>query len=222
MSRRKPNKNFEQITSTIEDEILEEYTELSDQDTDFYLNKLPELFHSLKIQSCFTDDIIKCIDYYYEILQSKSVEFDVTNVKHYTTINLIKLYTINTSIESIDSIIDIIDIDKLLINLNILVKMRNNYQHVYQSWKLFVSAANPKLELEADIVGYKLTLPDLKKIKEVLNLKDFNDTLLIDMLSSGSVDGNGNIISYDFDKHKIGSCVTIKEFGVMLGNLGEI
>ncbi|ODV79297.1 uncharacterized protein CANTADRAFT_22047 [Suhomyces tanzawaensis NRRL Y-17324] len=218
------SKQFEQLNPDIEDEILEVYAQLTAESPDLFLHQLPEFFTFLKVPHCFIYDILQCTEYYYEFMQRDKLVVDARNVKQQTTINLLQAYTITGS----DSdLIDIVDIDKLIRHGNKLVKFRNNYHHIYESWKLFVQAASDSTSKSA-IVHYKLSLPDLKRIKAVLNLDEsegrtsFSDSLLIDMLSCCSTDSDGNIINFDFDKPKEGSYLSIKDFAEILGNLGEL
>jgi hypothetical protein len=219
---------YESLYPEIEDEILDVYAELTIETQDLYLHQLPQLFDLLKIPKTFVNDILRSIDYYYEFMKPvHDLQFDIANIKQYTTINLVKAYTVTVTLNNINNIIDIIDIDKLLKNVNRLVKYRNNYQHIYESWKLFVTAATEQTLEESAVLDFRLSLPDLKKIKLVLNLdhdakSSFSDSLLIDMLSCSSTDSLGHLLNFDFTKPKVGTCVTFKDFADILGNLGEL
>lgn len=222
---------FEELLPEIEDEILEIYSDLvDDEEQDLYLNQLPQIFQTLRIPNCFSKDIIHCVDYYYGFIKDKNVQIDPMNKRQSNTINMIHAYTISSSnIKDIGSIIDIIDIDKLLRNLNRLIKFRNNYKHILASWKLFVTSANngkPTMTTSS-LESYQLTFPDLKQIKTNLNLDadpatktPLSDSFLIDMLGCCSTDRDGYLLNFDFDKH--GACVTIKDFAAVLGNIGEL
>lgn len=156
-------------------------------------------------------------------MRGKGIEFDASNVRQYTTLLLIQKYTVNANPTCIDDVIDIVDIDKLLTHTNKLVKFRNQYAHIYASWALFVTTANTKVTSENQITNYKLSLPDLQAIKSALNIDStFTDSLLIDMISACMVDGSGNSICFDYDRAKYGSCIMIKEFAEMLGEIGEL
>lgn len=219
---------FNSINPEYEDEILEAYGSFTIENPDLNLVKLPELFSVLQIPSCFCQDINLCIDYYYEHMQDIE-QFDSTNHKQYITMQLIKNVTISSNIDDVSTILDIVDIDKLIKITDKLLKFRDFYQTIYESWKLFINASRLDSELnEQSILSYKLTLPDLKNIKTSLNLDhesngkySLGDSFLIDMLGCCSTDPNGNMSNYDFYKIKSGSSVTIKDFAEILGNLGE-
>ncbi|RLV94882.1 hypothetical protein JA1_001440 [Spathaspora sp. JA1] len=213
---------FESINSEIEDEILDEYSELTG-DEDLYLNQLPELLTILKIPTCFTNDITNSIEYYYSFVQGRGEEVNPSNIKQSTSLQLIQAYTITNNIQDI---IDIIDIDKLLFNLNRLIKFRNNYQHIQNSWKLFLQASGSVNTNTGTVDTFKLTLPDLKQVKSSLDLdndpetkKPISESFLIDMLGCCCFDSNGNLLNYNI---KEGACVDIKDFAEILGNLGEL
>lgn len=228
------SEGFQRVDPDIEDEILGVYSIATKESDDLYLNQLPKLLSNLKIPICFTNDITQCIDYYYEYMHSQSGDIKVNglNYKRDISLQLVQAYSINTS--QIDSatinIIDIIDIDKLIKNFNKLIKFRNAYKHIYQSWKLFVDGATSiNNGDESVVISYQLTLPDLKKIKSVLRLDEethsrspLGDSFLIDMLSYSSTTHSGDPINYDFNKAKKGSYITIKDFAEILGNLGEL
>ncbi|EGW31740.1 uncharacterized protein SPAPADRAFT_62337 [Spathaspora passalidarum NRRL Y-27907] len=210
---------FEKINADTEDEILDEYSELLGDDDDLHLKELPELLQNLRIPAIFTDDIVESVEYYYNFIRNRDVSIDPSNIKQSMSFQLIKAYTITNAIRAPSDIIDIIDIDKLLFNVNRLVKFRNNYKHIRESWRLFVSDSS-------NIEHYKLALPDLKQVKSNLNLdndpetrKPISESFLIDMLGCCSHDSNGNLLNY---MTKEGACVTIKDFAEILGNLGEL
>ncbi|KAG7665764.1 uncharacterized protein J8A68_000784 [[Candida] subhashii] len=184
------------------------------------------------IPKCFIEDIINCIDYYNLIIKPSSsssnggLKLDPLNPKQSMTISLIQAYTITNNVNNdLNNIIDIIDIDKLLRNVNRLIKFRNNYNHIQQSWKLFVMSCCSTTNIENDrhIENYKLTLPDLKTIKTNLNLDNpqTNESFLIDMLSCCTHDSNGHILNFDYTKNKHGPHISIKDFAEILGNLGS-
>lgn len=226
-----PSDQFEELMPEIEDEILEVYSELvDDEQQDLYLNQLPQILQSLRIPNCFSRDIVQCVDYYYKFMKDRDDEINVLSKRQSNTVNMIHAYTISTSnIKKIENIIDIIDIDKLLRNLNRLIKFRNNYKHILNSWKLFVTSANSGKSLIplSALESYQLTFPDLKQIKTNLNLDadpatktPLSDSFLIDMLGCCTTDRDGHLLNFDFDKH--GACVTIKDFAAVLGNIGEL
>lgn len=227
MGRRHHNEFISTTYTTVlpatEDEILEAYSQVAGED--LYLEQIGDLFATLRIPECFTYDIVQCVDYYYEFIKPvPGIKFDPLNVKQYTTINLVKAYTITASLDSLDNIIDIIDIDKLIRNVNRLVKFRDHYSHIVASWRLFVLATTEKQLSDAAVLKHRLSLVDLKTIKTKLHLdtKELGDSLLIDMLSCSTTDVDGNIINFDFTKPKTGTVVSIKDFGEILGNLGEL
>lgn len=229
-NRQSPSEVFERIPPDIEDEILEAYSELTsgdgleyeDADEDFYLHQLVELFAKLSIPKCFTSDIMNCIEYYYDFIKSREVMLDPLNIRQSMTLSMIQAYTISSNVQEIKNIIDIVDIDKLLRNLNRLIKFRNGYKHIQESWKLVVSNSTGRQDV--DFENYKLTLPDLKQIKTNLNLNtpQTNESFLIDMLGCCSHDSNGNVLTFDYTRNKTGPNVSIKDFAEILGNLGEL
>ena len=49
-----PSDQFEELLPEIEDEILEIYSDLvDDEEQDLYLNQLPQIFQTLRIPNCF-------------------------------------------------------------------------------------------------------------------------------------------------------------------------
>lgn len=227
MSRRSRQKSarlevFNSVTSEIEDQILDAYGELTVENPDLYLHQVPELFHQLKIPECFTDDITQAIGFYYEVMQKKGFEVDEKSHKQHITIQLLRHFTITNASDFPNNIIDIVDIDKLIRGTNRLVKFRDNYSHIYSSWMLFIDATDMK-DKHQDPVGQRLTLPALRTIKTTLGLdeQELCDSFLIDMLGCCSTDIGGEIMNYDFEKLKLGTSVSIKDFAEILGNLGE-
>ncbi|CAK7901683.1 DNA repair protein Rad33p [[Candida] anglica] len=220
MSKRKFVRSvaFTKVTADIEDEILETYSESLEND-DFFLHELPNFFSKLDIPNCFIKDINLCIDYYYDYIHGKDVEYNPNHAKQSTTLQFIKSYTITPVANDIEAIIDVVDIDKLVKNCCKLIKFRNNYNLIYDSWSLFVGRI---IDKKTDITSHKLTLPHLQKIKKDLGLdNDLSDSLLIDMLGScATVDGE--IVNYDWEKVKSGKYVTIKDFAEIMGQLGEL
>lgn len=224
------SKEFNSVDTEVEEEIIAAYAKVALEDEDPSLKDLQEIFRILQIPKCFTDDISESIEYYYEYLGDHGWELDYLNIKQSTVLDLIRVYTITSQIHTTSDVIDILDIDKLIKNLNILVKFRNSYGHILDSWSLLVhSATSSRDNTEEFIVAYRLTLPDLKLIKTSLNLdqdresgKSLGDSFLIDMLSCGSTDFKGNRINFSLRTPKTGPCITIKEFAEILGNLGEI
>lgn len=209
---------FKSVSSQTEDEILDAYGELTVENPDFYLHQVPELFHLLKIPECFTEDIIQAISFYYDFMQ-RGFELNESNHKQHITLQLLRHLTITNANDIPNNIMDIVDIDKLIRFTNRLIKFRDNYKHIYSSWRLFVDAEELKLSIEK----YRLTLPGLQNIKTSLGLdeQELGDSFLIDMLGCCSTDSNGDIMNYDFEKLKQGSSVSIKDFAEILGNLGE-
>ncbi|RCK64539.1 hypothetical protein Cantr_00315 [Candida viswanathii] len=223
-----PSDKFEELLPEIEDEILEVYSEMVDEDEqDLYLKQLQQIFRVLRIPECFTRDIEQCVDYYYDFIKDRDIKIDALNKRQSNTISMIHAYTITTtSIKESSNIIDIIDIDKLLRNLNRLIKFRNHYKHILASWKLFVTSANNGSSTSS-LETYTLTFPDLKQIKTNLNLDadpstktPLSDTFLIDMLGCCATDSHGNLLNFGFDKN--GAGVMIKDFAEVLGQIGEL
>lgn len=225
------SEDFNRVDQDIEDEILETYTKATEESQDLFLSQLPEFLLLLQVPICFSKDITECVDYYYEYMHKQIGEnrFREANYKQSLTLQLVLAFTISSYADgsSDTSILDIVDIDKLIKQCNKLMKFRNTYSHIYASWKLFVDAATTRDNNESTIINYHLTLPNLKKIKSILKLDEFNglslgDSFLIDMLSCCKTAPNGDTINYDLNKPKQGSYVTIKDFAEILGNLGEL
>lgn len=219
------SKSFYEVPSFIEDEILELYSEFTNGE-DFYLSELVQFLESLKIPVCFFQDISNCVNYFYSHIYSKEdVVLNVDNHKQNITLNLVKSYTITTSINNLDDVVDIIDVDKLLKNCSRLVKFRNTYRLILNTWTLFVESADKNAVDDKDsIVSHRLTLPHLQKIKNDLGLEDsLSDSSLIDMLGACSTVGpNDEIVNYDWNKLKSGKYITIRDFSEIMGQLGEL
>lgn len=210
---------FNTIRKENEDEILEAYALITQEDEDLLLNKLSEYFHMLNIPSCFIEDILGCIEYFYDI---RSV-LDSTKRNKDTAVIFQMLYTFTITESSDESDpIDIIDIDKLIQYTDKLIKFRDNFIDIVDSWKLFVDASCDKKLSRDQLLSYQLTLPDLKRIKNLLKLdaSSLSDSLLIDMLSCAT-DENDNNISFDLKKLSQGLFISIKDFALIIGNLGE-
>lgn len=218
MARKKfiRNDKFDTVSPQIEDEILTVYSEITDGN-DLFVRDLPKFFTILNIPKWFIDDILQCIDYFYStMLPTRLIK--ISRRQDYMTLNMINYFTISSSqVSTIDDIIDIVDIDKLIKQTNKLIQFKNNYSFILSNWKLFINHLNVDT-----IESYKLTLPDLKKIKTNLNLdhNNLNDSLLIDMLSCSFTDSKGYIINFNHDIS--GPCVTLKSFAYILGELGEL
>jgi hypothetical protein len=210
------NDKFDTVSPQVEDEILAVYSEITDGH-DLLVRDLPKFFNILDIPKWFIADFLQCIDYFYStMLPTRSIK--VCRRQDYMTLNMVNYFTISSSqVSTIDDIIDIVDIDKLIEQTNKLIQFRNNYSFIISNWKLFIN------HLNVDAVeSYKLTLPDLKKIKTKLNLEHGNlsDSLLIDMLSCSFTDSKGYILNFNHDIS--GPCVTLKSFAYILGELGEL
>lgn len=224
MARKKQtevSEKFNQIDPQYENEILETYSVLTESDPDFYLKLLPKLFRKLKIPKCFTNDIARCVDYFYEI-QGHVINSDPS--KRETLLQMITAFTITSQVESDEDIIDIVDIDKLMKHTNKLLKYRDNLDHIKQSWELFINASSTKPP--RDPLEFKLTLPALQEVKSYLNIdsnpkQKLSDGFLIEMLSCCSVDDSGTLNSFELERNHQGLFVGIKDFACILGTLGE-
>ena len=221
-----PSSAFEQIVPEIEDEIVEEYAQQLGDDSDLYLLKLPDILDNLDIPECFTNDIKSAVDYYYQFMHNRNYTIDNTNVKQRITLDMILAFTITTSTRTASDISDIIDIDKLIQNLNMLIKFRNNHQHIISTWKLIIQESNSS-NSATNIEKFQLTLPELKNVKSSLNLDNdpqtkvpLNDGFLIDMLGCCQYDEKERLINYSFNKQ--GAAIEVKDFAVILGKLGEL
>lgn len=215
------SQKFDQIDQDHENELLEAYSILTESEPDFYLQLLPKLFRNLKIPKCFTSDITRCVEYFYE-LQGAVMSSDSS--KRDIVLQMITAFTITSQIESDDDIMDIVDIDKLIRHTNKLLKFRDNFNHIKQSWELFVDASSG--DTPADPLSFKLTLPALQGVKSYLNLdsnpnQQLSDGFLIEMLSCCSTDDLGTLNNFDLDRQQEGLFVGIKDFAYILGALGE-
>lgn len=224
--------SYDTVHPANEDEILGCFSDIVGDSPDFHLYDLPRFLDRLNIPSCFTKDLIDCVEYYYDFIHPEpDLRFDPSNVKQYTTINFIRAYAISSSAKSLREIIDIVDIDKLIANTDRLIKYRNEYNHILASWKLFVSQALPEDKAGPSVdedyaIGFRLGLPELKTIKSNLNLNveksGLSDSILIDMLSATGPGADGIAHNFDFEKPKHGIYVTIKDFAHILGQIGEL
>lgn len=212
---------FEEVDPNIEDEILEAYERATEGGPDLYLFGLASIFHELKIPECFITDIVDCVNYYYDCLVN--VDIDESNKLHLVVMRLLEAFTISDFPNK--SIIDIVDVDKLVKRLLILVKFRNFYDVILENWQLVVFAAKGSDDLSFEgIINYKLTLKDMKKIKDKVNTDSDNknnvasDSVLIDMISCSSIES----LDFDIQKIKNGSFVSIKDFASVLGRIGEL
>lgn len=210
--------SFKQIDPGGEDEVLEAFSDILDAlgEEDLHLHHLPQLYQKLKVPSCFVADIVDCIEYYYDVAPIVALGPARLSDRSAVVLEMARLLTVST-----DEIIDVVDIDKLIRHTDKLLKFRNHYSHIYESWELFVGAAQPDPALSKQaILAYKLRLPDLLAIKSTLNLDkaSLGDLFLIDMLSCCQTDSKGYKTSFDRD----GASVSVKNFAEILGNLGEL
>ncbi|CCE82339.1 Piso0_002060 [Millerozyma farinosa CBS 7064] len=221
---------FEKLNDDKVDEILEAYNVTLDGEDDFHLSKVPTLLEYLNIPGCFTEDINECIDYYYTMMHSRDLSAGSLNSKLEIVFSFLEAYTI-TSAEEIGKMqyIDIVDIDKLINNVDKLLKFRDNYEYIYDSWKLVTDAVADTPLDTSQTLSYHLTLPDLKKLKKKLNLDSqsqtehsLGDGFLIDMLSCCTSTSSGRLINFDFEKARKGPYVGTKDFAEILGNLNEL
>lgn len=217
------SKKFRSINKEYEEEILAVYAELTESEEDLYLKSLERIFEILRIPKCFTRDIVSAVEYYYE-LQGNIVRFN--NSKSDIVILMITLFTITSIIKSDDDIIDIIDVDKLISYTNLLLKFRDNFNLIKESWSLFVEVVEDETLNTSRLLDYNLTLADLKKVKTALQLdgsgkQTLSDVLLIDMLSCCNTDESGRIHNFNFTKNSKGLFIDIKDFAFILGSLGE-
>ncbi|CAH2355853.1 DNA repair protein Rad33p [[Candida] railenensis] len=214
---------FELVPEYIENEIIQLYKSLND--SDLFFSDLPNFFKRLGIEEIFIKDIINCVEYFYNQIYSKDdVDLNVAeNAKQYITLKAVKSFTITQSIDNLDDIIDVIDVQKLIKNSGKLIKLRDNFELIVDSWSLFVKAGDQSNKNigKDEILNYRLTLPHLQKIKQELGLEEsLSDSSLIDMLGSCATSGD-DIVNYDWDKLKEGKYVNIRDFAEIMGQLGE-
>lgn len=233
MGRKKDNfdgiyQKFDEINEEYETEILELYATLTEPEPDFYLKLLDKFFKKLKIPKCFTTDILECVEYFYDV---QGTLVTSNNSKRDITLLMINTFTITSTsqVHSDDDIIDIVDIDKLIKYTNKLLQFRDNFDHIKQSWQLFVEGSRPPSDdgpRDINPLDFKLSVPGLKNVKSYLNLdsnpkQQFSDAFLIDMLSCCSSDHQGNLYNFDLHRQQQGLCIGIKDFAYILGTLGE-
>lgn len=225
MSKRRFNKSshFLVVPEHIEKEVVEAY---DDNGSELFFSDLPNFFNQLGIPPVLFKDIANCVEYFYNQIYSKE---DVVlnleaNAKQYITLKAVKSYTISLSIENVEDIIDVIHLNNLVKNCGKLIKMRDNFELIFESWALFVrasGASNDKNMGRDEILTFRLTLPHLQKIKQDLGLEgSLSDSSLIDMLGLCATSGD-EIVNYDWDKLKDGKYVGIRDFAEILGQLGE-
>lgn len=231
MARRSKQNSFLEIDPNHEDEILEIYAIMTEESPDLYLRQLPAIFRKLRIPKCFVTDIIACIAYYYELMDGRKVAYNPANRKQAMTMRLLLAYTLTAPNADIENILDILDVDKLIRNVDRLLKYRDNYAHVMATWKLCVEATTTdsskmKKYTDAELASFKLDLTLLKKIKTHLDLdasdarRGMSDALLIDMLSCCAFNERDEPVNYAFDSNV--THINFKVFADILGHLGEL
>lgn len=201
------SREYSRVSKVAEEEILDAYAEVLDTGVpDLQLKHMSKVFEILKIPKCFTTDISTCIQWFYdtEHLNSRS------SAKWNVTRQLLEHLTLSRQAAEFE-VSDVVDIDKLIKFCGRLVRFRDHYPYIKQSWGLFVSASGSKSSV--------LTLHDLKKVKSHLHLDDVSDSILIDMLGCGTTTIDGDIFNYTFG---VGPAVGIKDFAEVLGQLGEL
>lgn len=208
------SKSYTQLSEDAESEVLDAYEHiLLTGSEDVLLRDMPKLLRDLKIPPCFTNDIVQCIQWFYDTEQDPDVREHST--KWTVAVQLLRHLTISTVMKSKLDVSDIVDIDKLTKFCCRLVKFRDNFSTIKDAWSLFVTAAGiPKEEA----LKAQLTLRDLLVVKKHLLLDDIADSILIDMLSCGK-SADGELLNYRFtDLLSVG----IKDFAEVLGQIGEL
>lgn len=217
-----------EVDSQTEDEILEVYESITANDGDAYLSDLPKFFEALSIPLCFTNDIATCITFFYDlsILDLELKSSGDLNAMQMTALRFVRAFTITKTFGTLErgDIIDILDVDKLIKQLNILMKFRNHYRHILNSWKQLINASNKDVKEENEILKFKLGVPELRDIRDSLITEQakgpqLGDPLLIDMLSIGLEDDS---ICFYIDRKVESIYITIKRFAQILGFLGEL
>lgn len=214
---------FHEINLKYEEEVLEIYALLTEEQEDIYLKNLKSIFKHLKIPRCFTQDILDALNYYYE---TKSQISTMTDPKSKIVLQMVHRLTITSDVTSHDNIFDIIDIDKLIRYTNQLLYYRDNYLFIKETWNMLIDSVVDHPLTPGQRLGYRLTLVDLKRLKAELNLdglgkQTLSDMLLIDMLSCCQTDDMGNINNFDLSRTTEGLFIGIKDFACILGNMGE-
>lgn len=213
------SEEYLKIDADAERQVLDAYAETLDESNveDIYLKHLPIIFHKLNIPHCFTKDIDNCVQWFYDThfsgLPSDSNKARKTRL-------LLQQLTLSTTRHGELDVSDIIDIDKLIIVGNRLVKFRDHYPEIKNAWRLFLEASSGSKVSESTLLIETLSLQDLKKVKEHLDLGDVSDLILIDMLGCGTTTLEGEVLNYDANVS--GLAVGIKDFAEILGQIGQL
>lgn len=203
------SRKFRSLHPDYEIEVLQVYDAMAQTHGDLQLKHLANIFAQLQVPNCFTRDITQCVEYFYSLHGNI---IGSSAAKRETTVHLIQQFTVTFQVNADDDIIDILDIDKLTNYTNKLLKYRDNFSLIKASWQLFIPESAVPL-------SYKLTLSDLKRIKDQFGLEA--NEVLIDMMACCVSDQDGNIENFDFDVNSQGITKSIKDFACILGDLGE-
>lgn len=210
------SRHYLECTESIEEEVLEEYTKFLDsfQAEDVLLKHVPILLKKLKVPQCYTNDISDCIQWFYDTQDGR---LSRSSAQWVVVTQLLQHITMTVTSNGELDVSDIVDVDKLVRFCVRLIKFRNSHSFILDSWSLFTEAAGYS---DSDITKLRLSLQDLKMIKSKLQLDDLSDSILIDMLgcSGSTVDGD----LYNYRMSKVDLLVGIKDFGEVLGQLGEL
>ena len=223
--RQERSSKFNSVSAEYEDEILVAYESILGEEEDLYLLQISEFFTHLQIPNCYTKDVLACVELYYDKLRGHNIKYDADNSWHTIEIQFLQNYTLFSTFEAdsshlFDEVIDIVDIDKLLKRTAKFLFFRDNHLFIKESWGLFIKKVAADLN-STKALDYKLTMPDLQKLKVELGLEnELSDGLLIDMLGCCAT-VNGEIVNYDFSKISQGKFVAIRDFAEILGQIGE-
>lgn len=213
------SEEFVNIDADAERQIIDAYAETLDETgvEDIYLKHLPIIFQKLSIPHCFTRDIDNCIQWFYD-----TYLFGVSSdsQKGRKTKLLLEQLTLTSGRHDELEVSEIVDIDKLIIVGNRLIKFRDHYPEIKNAWRLFLEAANGTKVKDSELLGLTLTLKDLKKVKEHLDLGDISDSILIDMLGCGSTTLDGQLLN--FEANAGGLAVGIKDFAEIMAQIGQL
>lgn len=208
--------NYTEITQLAEAEVLDQYEAMLDAGTspDVVLSQVPSILSKLRVPKCFTQDISECIQWFYD---TGHANVSTESPRRVIVEQLLLHLTISSKVNGVLQISDIVDIDKLVTFCNRLIRFRDHYRVIKQTWSLFVDASGNK---KVDVTTFRLSVKELTKVKSYLQLDDISDTVLIDMLGCGTSTVDGELYNYTFQQE--GLSVNIKDFAEVMGQLGEL
>ncbi|KAF7999834.1 hypothetical protein HF325_005683 [Metschnikowia pulcherrima] len=208
---------YARVPAYAETEVVDAYAEILDStgNQDLVLQDIPSLLRTLQIPSCFTRDVSQCIEWFYATQQTKLAR---KSANWAVAEQLLRHLTISVTKNGHLDVSDVVDLDKLVKFCNRFIKFRDNYLQIASNWALFVEASGIKID-KRTMAEYNLTLLDLVKVKNSLQLDDISDSILIDMLGCGRSNVDGELFNYKLSSGALE--VGIKDFAEVLGLLGH-